>query len=232
MVWSRLRRGRDAPGLPLPGVCGHRRHTLRTGRLLFYSLETWLDLAAALAAGSDPEAQRWLGWDKHIMTDPKVREVYVQLRPGDTDSLRTYPAVQRLLRHPVEPVPDQAVALIGVRVDDGRYAGFAELEPDTGLIGGWLAPHARGLGLGVELFGAVASLAHTHLGLRTVRAGHEPANTASARALAGAGFVADDGPPRHTLRDGREIDACWLRHTAPGTISRCRAAGRQDRRNS
>ena len=108
------------------------------------------------------------------MTDPKVREVYVQLRPGDTDSLRRYPAVQRLLRHPVEPLSGEAVALIGVRVDDGRYAGFAELEPDTGLIGGWLAPHAR---------------------------------------------------------NGREVDACWLRHTAPGTISRCRAAGRQDRRN-
>ncbi|MET8632305.1 GNAT family protein [Streptomyces sp. NPDC004074] len=232
MVWSRLRRRRAAPGLPLPGVCGHRRHTLRTGRLLLYSLETWLDLAAALAAASDPEAQRWLGWDEHIMTDPKLREVYVHLRPGDIDSRSSYPAVRRLLSHPVEPRPDKAVALIGVRVDDGRYAGFTELDPDTGQIGGWLAPHARGQGLGVELFGAAASLGHTHLGLRTVRAGHEPANTASARALAGAGFVADDGPPRHTLPNGREIDACWLRHTAPGPTSCCRAAGRQDRTKS
>jgi hypothetical protein len=115
--------------------------------------------------------------------------------------------------------------LVAVRVDDGRYAGAVGVDAGTSQIGGWLAPHARGHGLGAELFGAAALLGHAHLGLRTVRAGHEPMNMASARALTKAGFVADDGPPRHTLPNGREIEARRLRHTATGPISRCRGAG-------
>ncbi|MEV8038391.1 GNAT family N-acetyltransferase [Streptomyces sp. NPDC086182] len=84
--------------------------------------------------------------------------------------------------------------LVAVRVDDGRYAGAVGVDAGTSQIGGWPAPHARGHGLGAELFGAAALLGHAHLGLRTVRAGHEPMNMASARALTKAGFVADDGP--------------------------------------
>ncbi|MFJ3306764.1 GNAT family N-acetyltransferase [Streptomyces sp. NPDC086549] len=225
MVWSRLRRGRAKSKLPLPGVCGHRRHTLRTERLLLYTPETWLDLAAALAAAADPEAQRWLGWDKNILTDAQARETLLQLRPGDTDALRSSPFARSLLVRPVEPRADLAETLVGVRLSDGRYAGTTELHPGTGEIGGWLAPHSRGQGLGAELFGAAALLGHAHLGLETVRAGHETTNTASARALAAAGFVAGDGPPRHTLADGREIDSLWLRHTATGPTSRCRGAG-------
>ncbi|MEU6319860.1 GNAT family protein [Streptomyces sp. NPDC047009] len=193
-------------------------------RLLFYTPETSLDLAAAAAAGSDSEAQRWLGWDKGIVTDAHVREAVLQLRPGDTNSLRSSPVAQRLLAHPFEPRPDQGEILIGVRLDDGRYAGVTGLDVSTGEIGGWLAPHARGQGFGAELFGAAVILGHAHLGLQTARAGHETTNTASARALAGAGFVADDGPPRHTLADGREIDSRWLRHTAAEPTSRCRGA--------
>ncbi|MFB7112155.1 GNAT family N-acetyltransferase [Streptomyces sp. NPDC056291] len=213
------------PKLPLPGPCWRRRHTLRTERLLLYTPETVLDLAAA-AAASDPEAQRWIGWVAgNVVTDRRVREAVLQLHPGDTDSLRSSPVAQRLLAHPFEPRPDQGETLIGVRLDDGRYAGFTELNPETGEIGGHLAPHARGQGLGAYLFRAAALLGHAHLGLQIVRAGHETANTASARALASAGFVADDGPPRHTLPNGREIDSRWLRHTAVGPTSRCRGAG-------
>lgn len=78
---------------------------------------------------------------------------------------------------------------------------------------------------GTELFGAAALLGHVHLGHRTVRARCDPVNAASAGALTGAGFVADDGPPRHTLRDGREIDARRPRHAVPGPVSRRRGAG-------
>lgn len=221
MVWSRLRRGRPRPRLPLPGVCGHRRHTLRTERLLLYTPETTQDVAAALAAASDPEAQRWLGWDEGIMS-AHVREAVLQLRPGDPDSRLPSPVARRLVAGAFEPRPDQGELLIAVSVDDGRYAGAASLDAGTGQIGGWLAPHARGRGLGSELFGAAVLLGHAHLGLQTVRAGHESANTASARTLAYVGFVADDGPPRHTLPNGRETEARWLRHTAPA--SRCRGA--------
>ncbi|MEU9345441.1 GNAT family protein [Streptomyces sp. NPDC048278] len=234
MVWSRFRRGRTAaPRLPLPGPCGHRRHTLRTERLLLYTPETTLDLAAAAAAASDPEAQRWLGWGDIIVADADVRAALLRLRPGDigdtggTGAPPTSRLLQNLLARPFEPhVGDGAEVLVGVRLDDGRYAGCTMLHPDTGEIGGWLAPEARGLGLGAELFRAAAVLGHGHLGMRTVRAGHEPENTASGRALAKAGFVAADGPPRHTLPNGREIDARWLERTTTTPLTHCRGAGR------
>ncbi|MFJ8111294.1 GNAT family N-acetyltransferase [Streptomyces sp. NPDC096132] len=225
MVWSWLRRGRATPKLPLPGGCGQRRHTLRTERLLLYTPETMLDLAAVLAAASDAEAQRWLGWGEGLLTDARVRDALLRVRPGDAGSRPPFPGAGKLLAEPFPPRPDQGEMLVGVRLDDGRYAGATELNTATGEIGGWLAPHARGRGLGAELFRAAVLLGHDHLGLRSVRAGHEPANTASARALRSAGFVADDGPPRHTLGDGREIDARWLRHTSPAPPRRCRGAG-------
>ncbi|WP_329127032.1 GNAT family N-acetyltransferase [Streptomyces sp. NBC_01465] len=111
--------------------------------------------------------------------------------------------------------------MLCVRLDDGRYAGSAGIDTDTGEIGGQLAPHARGQGLGAELFWAATVLGHQHLGLRTVRAGHESANIASARSLARVGFVPADGPARHMLPNGREIEARWMSHTATERVSRC-----------
>ncbi|WP_308310904.1 GNAT family protein [Streptomyces sp. GbtcB6] len=197
---------------------------MRTERLLLYTPETALDLAAAAAGASDAAAQRWLGWAEHDLADAHAREVLLRLRPGDPDTLRASALGRRLLAQPYEPHPDGTELLVGVGLDDGRYAGTTMLDPGTGEIGGWLAPHARGLGLGTELFRAAAVLAHAHLGLRTVRAGHEPANTASGRALANAGFVAADGPPRHTLPNGREIEARWLQHTTTAPPARCPGA--------
>ncbi|MGW2935989.1 hypothetical protein ACWDA7_29950, partial [Streptomyces sp. NPDC001156] len=141
MVWSRLRqrRERPTPKLPLPGPCRHRRHTLRTERLLLYTPETVMDFAAVAAAASDPEARRWLGWgkDEGVVTDAHVREAVLQLLPGDTDFLRSSPLAQRLLAHPFDPRVDQGEALIGVRLDDGRYAGFTKcLRGRPGLQAG------------------------------------------------------------------------------------------------
>ncbi|WP_046732234.1 GNAT family N-acetyltransferase [Streptomyces humi] len=226
MGWPRWGRRRAAgPLLPLPGPCWSRRHTLRTARLLLYTPETSLDLAAALAAASDAEAQRWLGWGERVLSDPHVVKTLLGLRPGDTGALRSSRTTRNLLAQPWEPGPDDEVILVAVRLDDGRYAGSTGVHPGTGEIGGWLAPDARGQGLGTELFTAAVLLAHTHLGLRTVRAGHEPANGASARALANAGFVAADGPSRHTLPDGREIEARWLEHTTTTRTARCPGTG-------
>ncbi|WP_067256818.1 GNAT family N-acetyltransferase [Streptomyces sp. DSM 15324] len=225
MIWSRRRRGPAAPGLPLPGGCGERRHTLRTERLLLYTPRTQLDLVVCRAAGADPEAQRWLGWDDvGVTADEGVRDALVRLRPADAGVRPPLPGIARLLARPFEPAPGQAHVLVAVRRDDGRYAGCTELAPDTGEIGGWLAPHARGLGLGTELFRAAALLGHDHLGRDDVRAGYEPANTASERALRGAGFVTADGPPRHRLGNGRVIDARWLRHASPTPPRRCSGA--------
>ncbi|MEU6194305.1 GNAT family protein [Streptomyces sp. NPDC047061] len=224
MLWSRFRRARSAPRLPLPGPCGHRRHTLRTERLLLYTPETMLDLLAAVAAASDPEAQRWLGWGVGDLVGASVRKDLLRLCPGDTDALRASATAGRLLARPYQPRPGGEEMLVGVRLDDGRYAGATGLFPGTGEVGGWLAPHARGLGLGTELFRAAAVLGHAHLGLRTLRAGYEPANAASGRALAGAGFVAAVGPPRHTLPDGREIEARWVRYMTTAPPARCPGA--------
>ncbi|MFF7333515.1 GNAT family N-acetyltransferase [Streptomyces sp. NPDC008150] len=116
--------------------------------------------------------------------------------------------------------------MVAVRTDDGRYAGSVSVLADTGEMGGWLAsPRPRsGPGHGTVLGRAGAELGHFHLGLPTVRAGFEPANLASAGALAAVGFVPADAPPRHTLGDGREVGARWSQHTAPWRPP-CRCAG-------
>ncbi|MFI5876407.1 GNAT family N-acetyltransferase [Streptomyces sp. NPDC051445] len=214
------------PRTSLPRLCGHRRHVLRTERIVFYTPVTQLDVIAAMAGASDSEAQRWFGWpDDHIVADARIRQALVDLGPG-VDGARVPALVpRRLLTESFEPSAGRVELMIAVRLDDGRYAGGIELTTDTGEIGGWLAPHARGLGLGVELFKAAAMLGHAHVGLQTVRAGHEVANTACARALSGAGFVPAEGPPRYTLPDGREVETHWLHHPAPGPTSHCRGSG-------
>ncbi|MFD8045510.1 GNAT family N-acetyltransferase [Streptomyces chartreusis] len=103
--------------------------------------------------------------------------------------------------------------------DTGRYAGYFELNPDKGEIGGNLAPDHRGQGLGTELFLAGAEFAHGHAGLPTVRAGTATENLACRRALESAGFVPAPGPASHTLPDGRQLDTVWYRHE--GTASAC-----------
>ncbi|RKN43789.1 GNAT family N-acetyltransferase [Streptomyces hoynatensis] len=220
MLWSGRLRGRAGPELPFPGGCGPRRHSLRTERLLLATPHTVLDVVACMAAASDEEAQRWLGWDSGTVPDPDIREALLRLRPGDPVS-RRIPGGRRLRKAPYRPGPEPHELLIAVRLDDGRYAGALRVDPATAELGGWLAPHARGRGMGTELFRAGALFGHAHLGLAVVRAGHEPANLASARALAGAGFAPDGGPPRHTLPNGREIGARWLRHASPEPAGRC-----------
>lgn len=219
MVWARLRR-RAVPPLRAPGPCALGRHTVHTERLLLYTPETQLDLLAAVAAGSDAEAQRWLGMrGEEIVADARLRETLVRMRPADSDR-----SIPRELLAAFELSPEDGAVLVAVRRDDGRYAGSLQLDHAGAQTGGWLAPHARGLGLGAELFRAGAVLGHAHFGMDTVHAGTEATNGACRGALLRAGFVPAEGPPRHTLRDGREIDATWFRHES-GPVARCRAAG-------
>ncbi|MFG3200722.1 GNAT family N-acetyltransferase [Streptomyces sp. NPDC048192] len=221
MGWSLIRRRRAAPAvLPVPGRCGPEagRHVLATERLLLFTPRTRLDVAAALAACADAEAQRWLGTQAdEVLPDPGLRRALLAWRPAGEDGRR----VPRKLARPYVPGPDDPLLLVCVRRSDLGYAGALELEPRTGEMGGWLAPACRGQGLGAELFRAGAVLAHAHAGLATVRAGAEPGNTASRRALARAGFVRAEGPPRHTLPDGRVVETVWHRHDSPAA-SRCR----------
>ncbi|MFE1882933.1 GNAT family N-acetyltransferase [Streptomyces diastatochromogenes] len=209
MLWSLVRRSRAVSRLPVPGRCDPGRHVLATERLLLFTPRTHLDVAAALAASADAEAQRWLGnHADRLVPNPATRRALLEWRPAGDDGRR----VPRLLAKPFTPDPDVPVFLVCVRRADLSYAGGLQLEHRAGEVGGWLAPRCRGQGLGAELFGAGALLAHTHFGMTRVRAGAEPGNTASRRALARAGFVPDEGPPRHTLPDGRVIEAVWVRH--------------------
>ncbi|WP_189955150.1 GNAT family N-acetyltransferase [Streptomyces alanosinicus] len=220
MVWSLIRRRRAASAPPLPGHCRPEAglHVLATERLLLFTPRTRLDVAAALAACADAEAQRWLGTQAdEVLPDARTRRALLAWRPAGDDGRR----VPRELARPYAPGPDGPLLLVCVRRSDLGYAGALELEHRTGEMGGWLAPACRGQGLGAELFRAGVTLAHTHAGLSTVRAGAEPGNTASRRALVHAGFVPDEGPPRHTLPDGRVVEAVWHRHDS-AAAARCR----------
>ncbi|MGW2712273.1 GNAT family N-acetyltransferase [Streptomyces sp. NPDC001356] len=217
MGWSLFRRGRIASGLEVPGRCTPGRHVLGTERLLLFTPRTRLDVAAVLAASADAEAQRWLGTKAdEVLPDPAVRRALLAWRPAGEDGR----PIPRELAEPFTPGPDDPLLLVCVRRSGLGYAGALELHHLTGEMGGWLAPACRGQGLGAELFRAGLELAHTHLGLATVRAGAEPANAASRRALTRAGLVPDPGPRRHTLPDGRVVDAVWHRHDS-GTPRRC-----------
>ncbi|MEU9386979.1 GNAT family N-acetyltransferase [Streptomyces sp. NPDC048279] len=195
---------------------------LRSERLLLYTPLIALDVMASAAAGSDAEAQRWLGSrSDEIVQHEDTRELFLSMRADD--DLSGFEARDRLkmMRKLEIPIDGVVVRLTAVHVADGRYAGTTSVGLETGEIGGWLAPGYRRQGLGVELFRAAVQLGHRHLGLKVVRAGAEPTNNASRGALAAAGFTPAPGPPRFTLGDGREIDACWYQHRQEAT-SHCR----------
>ncbi|MDO0939144.1 GNAT family protein [Streptomyces sp. DG2A-72] len=219
MIRSLLRRRRAASGLPVPDVCTPGRHALATRHLLFYTPVTQLDALAAIAAGADPEAQRWQGNQAgQVVPDADTRRALLRLGHSGA-SLRWFIRSNPELAEPFEPSAELPEFMVCVRRDTGRYAGYLELDHDRGEIGGILAPDHRGQGLGAELFLAGAEFAHGHAGLPTVRAGTATANLVCRRALERAGFVPAPGPARHTLPDGRELDSVWYRHE--GAASAC-----------
>jgi RimJ/RimL family protein N-acetyltransferase len=182
--------------------CG--KHEVLTDRLILYT-PTVLDLAAGNASGSDPEAQRWLGFAQEgIVAEPQRGEL-LSGSPGRGEF--------RDLSH---LFPD-SFALVAVDPRRSRHLGMVAIELDsTGRYqtGGWLAPGFRGRGLGVELFAAATELAHEHLGIVELYAGTDIANIASRRALVCAGFALTNGPATHTQMNGQVISACWYRHKA------------------
>lgn len=158
-----------------------------------------------LAAASDPEAQRWLGWPARVLVPEPRRDELLAMEPGRGQRQSLY------LDHWSLVVVDRASGLVA----GGAGLGAVSLE-----VGGWLAPRFRGRGLGAELFAAIAQFGHDHLGIATVRAGTEPANLACAAALLAAGYEPAQGPQTHHLPDGRVVPASWFRrHT--GQPARC-----------
>ncbi|WP_176968680.1 GNAT family N-acetyltransferase [Amycolatopsis xylanica] len=183
MGWFRRRR------------CPASAHRFRVGTLVFRT-PTELDSLVAVAGASDDEAQRWLGWElDHIVLEPH-RDRYLAMAPG---------------RGTAYDLREDAIDLIAIHPRRKRCAGLVSVHSD-GELGGWLMPGFRGQGLGGELFKAGLVLAHEHLGLTSVRAGVETTNLASQGALRAAGMRQVDGPPTHTLPNGRVMSSYWFQH--------------------
>lgn len=177
--------------------CSGGHHVLRTRSLRLQS-PTERDLKMMMVAACDPEAQRWLGWSGKRIVAEADRERLLTLRPGEG---------RRLTR-----TPESQWYLAVIEWATGRLAGAVGCEPDGRELGGWLAPHFRGRGLGSEMFAGAAMFAHQHLGVASVVAGTEVSNAACIAALMSAGFSPADGPQTHRLPDGREVPTRWLRH--------------------
>src|SRR6185437_7313842 len=178
--------------------CGPGRHVLQMPGLRLQTPTTW-DLEMMMAAASDPQAQRWLGW-RHQDVVPEWRRK--RLLAGKPQQVRV----------PWRPDSRCSRWLIAVGSEDGGLAGAAAYDQNTGEIGGWLAPRSRGRGLGASLFAGVAEFAHHHLGAASVTAATEPGNVACIAALASAGFIPVPGPATYTLPSGRVIPVLWFRH--------------------
>lgn len=192
--------------------CDRTAHAFRSGAFLFRT-PTHFEYWAGVAAGSDPAAQRWLGWPPESILDEQLRESYLRGAPG---------------AGPVRE-PGDAVDLIMIEVAANRCAGLVSVHPGVDgspETGGYLAPAYRGRGLGRELFAAGIRLGHEHLGLPRVRAGVEVGNFASITSLEAAGMRQSVGPPRHTLPNGSQIESLWYQHDSPAAH---RCAGPQSR---
>jgi len=157
------------------------------------------DLRIMFAAASDPQAQRWLGWEGQTLIPERDRERLLVMPPGQG----------RIS----SPRPGKWL-LAAIDVADGWLAGAIAVDEDRGEIGGWLAPRFRGRRLGGRLFAGGAAFAHQHLGVASVRADTESGNAACIAALVSAGFIPAAGPDTDTLPNGRVVPVRWFRHPA------------------
>ncbi|WP_165965925.1 GNAT family protein [Actinomadura sp. 7K534] len=189
-------------------VCSGGRHVITTPRLLLRSL-TMADIPLTEALGSDPEAQRWLGWAPEDIMPEDERDHLLAAPVGAGRSRFGLPSRR------VE------LGMLAIDPEYGLPAGAFFLTPESEArceLGGYLAPRYRGRGLGAELFAAGLALAQQHLHFTEVRAGVEPENVACARSLWRAGLDPADGPETHVLQDGRVIPSAWYSDVTPNPV--------------
>jgi RimJ/RimL family protein N-acetyltransferase len=173
---------------------------------------TITDFHRRLAAGADPDAQRWLGWDDETMRQARAAVAAGCLRqPRKPANPVAWPRTWSLITMSArqEFVASAVVYRYGSHSDRAPL-GPRFLEWQVGLI---VAPGWRGRGLGARLFALAATYAHGVLGLETIGAGCDPANLAAVRALTRARFVPGSGPNRRRLADGRVVPATWFERT-------------------
>jgi RimJ/RimL family protein N-acetyltransferase len=186
-------------------ICWRDHHVVQMEHLRLQS-PVRSDLAIAAAAASDPDAQRWLGWDKQAVIRDSRRESLLARQPGQG-------------RKPATGTTGLWY-LIAIDEASGLLAGAVSGNRVNGEVGGFLAPRFRGHRLGAELFAGAAQFAHYHLGEEHVYAGTEPTNAAAVRALLLAGFTPADGREVHRLPDGRVVPVRWFHH-ATGQPTQC-----------
>ncbi|WP_298183364.1 GNAT family protein [Saccharomonospora sp.] len=99
-----------------------------------------------------------------------------------------------------------AVLTIADAVDDiflGSLVLF-DITAHTAEVGFWLSPNARGLGVATKALTAAVVLGD-RLGLHTLTARTDPANTASRRTLVAAGFETVGAPHESTAPSGAHV---------------------------
>ncbi|MFI6599683.1 GNAT family N-acetyltransferase [Nonomuraea sp. NPDC050536] len=177
-------------------ACSKKLHVIETDEVVIRTTGYW-SLRAAEAAGTDEDAQRWLGWPSDMVRGyESSRDELLNLELDDEP----------------DPVGSGWFALINRR--NHRIMGTVKITSSRSTrpeIGGYLAPQYRGQGLGAQLFTLGRILAHAHLGLPEIYAGTEVGNVACRQSLLKAGFTPTDGTAHHTLPDGREVRGGWFR---------------------
>lgn len=195
------------------GTCAPGRHALATPRL-FLRTATLADALPLVAAGSDPEAQRGLGWPAREVVPAWRRRHALRWRMAMRPFSDGAPAI---------PLPNLFVALDRERPRLAGALGVSPTGEDAGLAGGWLAPAYREGDLFGELVDAWRELAHRHLGLLEVRSAVALENAEGAEAVRHAGFAAGESEDL-TLEDGRTVSVVWYVSSVTSPVQ-C-AAGR------
>ncbi|WP_160574025.1 GNAT family N-acetyltransferase [Actinomadura physcomitrii] len=194
------------------GTCAPGRHALATPEL-FLRTATHADALPLLAAGSDPEAQRGLGWPAHLVVPAWRRRRALRWRMAMRPSSNGAPAI---------PLPNLFVALDRERPRLAGALGITPVSEGTGRAGGWLAPAYREPGPMAGLIEAWREIAHRHLGLTEVRCSVDPGNEVAIEAVRRVGLTAAETEDI-TLDDGRTVPLVW--HVSRDTSRAQCAAG-------
>ncbi|WP_247648755.1 GNAT family N-acetyltransferase [Saccharomonospora xinjiangensis] len=125
--------------------------------------------------------------------------------------------VRELVRTEVRKgLEDGTLAVLSIADEaGGAFLGSLVLfgiTADEGEVGFWLSPRARGRGIATRALIASGRIARG-LGLRALTARTDPANTASNRSLAAAGFVPDGEPRQSTAPSGSLVTTQHYRWT-------------------